>query len=186
MKCFVRTLCLIPMLALMTPTTVFAQDHGAKSAEEPKKKRMVLTSDATTLQLKFFLAPVQSKPGSLTSTMRMVTPILKVPNPKYSPLICHRMPRVIEALLSYFSQYPAPVDRTRHIDSTALEAQKEKMAAYVNRALGHNVVSAVYVFEGGKSMSSGVAARFPGASSNACGAILEENEKKLKEAEKPK
>lgn len=179
MKFILVVLCLGAWFSCVMPASVFAE-------EEPKKKRMVLTSNATTLQLKFFLAPVQTKPGAFTTSLRMVTPILKVPNTKHSPLICHRMPRVIEALLSYFSKHPAPVNRNRRIDSAALEAQKKAMAAYVNRALGLNVVSAVYIFEGGKSMSSGVAARFPGASSNACGAILEENDKRLKEAQKPK
>jgi len=174
MRCFVRMLCLIPMLGLITPSFAQAQ-------EKP-----VSTGDASTLQLKFFLAPVQTKPGAYTSTLRIVTPILIIPDTKHSPLVCHRMPRVIEALLKYFTQYPAPVNRKLYLDIEALDAQKTKMAAYANRALGRNVVRAVYILEGGQAMSSGTAARFPGASSNACGAILEENDRKLKEAQKPK
>lgn len=144
------------------------------------------TGGAKTLQLKFFPAPVQSKPGAITSTLRIVTPILIIPDPDNAPLVCNRMPRVIEGLLGYFSQHPAPVDRRLHLDTDALDAQKKIMAAHVNRALGANVVSAVYIIEGGRAMSSGTAARFPGATSNACGAIMEENEKKIKAAQEPK
>ena len=142
--------------------------------------------EAKTLQLKFFLAPVQTKPGAFTSTLRIVTPILIIPNPDNAPLVCNRMPRVIEGLLAYFSQHPAPVNRRLHLDIEALDAQSKVMAAHANRALGANVVSAVYIIEGGKSMSSGTAARFPGATSNACGTIIEENEKKIKAAQQPK
>ena len=141
---------------------------------------------AKALQLKFFLAPVQSKPGAFTTTLRIVTPILMIPDPDNAPLVCNRMPRVIEGLLSYFLQHPAPVNRRLHLDTDALDAQKKIMAAHVNRAIGKNVVSAVYILEGGRAMSSGTAARFPGATSNACGAIMEEYEKKIKAAQEPK
>lgn len=146
----------------------------------------VKTGDATTLQLKYILAPVQTKPGAFTSSLRIITPILIIPNPDNSPLVCNRMPRVIEGLLSYFSQHPAPVKKNRHLDTDALDALKKTLAAHANRALGANVVSAVYIIEGGKTMSTGAAARFPGASSNACGAIMEENAKKIKAAQQPK
>jgi len=135
----------------------------------------------TILQVSHILAPAQSRPGSWTTTMRPMTPILVVPKAYNVPLVCQRVPRLIEALLNYFLKEPAPVDRKLHLDSTALEAKKAVMAAHVNRAIGIDAVSEVYVFEGGKALSAGVASRLPGGkASTACGPVLEEYEKKIK------
>jgi len=135
----------------------------------------------TILQVSHILAPAQSRPGSWTTTMRPMTPILVVPKAYNVPLVCQRVPRVIEALLQHFLKEPAPVDRKLHLDSTAMEAKKAVMAAHVNRAIGIDAVSEVYVFEGGKALSSGVASRLPGGkASTACGPVLEEYEKKIK------
>ena len=135
----------------------------------------------TVLQVSHILAPAQSRPGSWTTAVRPMTPILVVPKAYNVPLVCQRVPRVIEALLNYFLKEPAPVDRKLRLDSTALELEKTVMAAHVNRAMGIDAVSEVYIFEGGKALSSGVAARLPGAkASTACGPVLEEYEKKIK------
>jgi len=135
----------------------------------------------TVLQVSHILAPAQSRPGSWTTAVRPMTPILVVPKGYNVPLVCQRVPRVIEALLNYFLKEPAPVDRKLRLDSTALELKKTVMAAHVNRAIGINAVSEVYIFEGGKALSSGVAARLPGGkASTACGPVLEEYEKKIK------
>lgn len=135
----------------------------------------------TILQVSHILAPAQSRPGSWTTTMRPMTPILVVPKAYNVPLVCQRVPRVIEALLNYFLKEPAPVDRKLHLDSTAMETKKAVMAAHVNRAIGIVAVSEVYVFEGGKALSAGVASRLPGGkASTACGPVLEEYEKKIK------
>lgn len=133
------------------------------------------------LQISHILAPAQSRPGSWTTAVRPMTPILVVPKDYNVPLVCQRVPRVIEALLNYFLKEPAPVDRRLHLDSSALELKKTIMAAHVNRAIGINAVSEVYIFEGGKALSVGVASRLPGGkASTACGPVLEEYEKKIK------
>jgi len=133
------------------------------------------------LQISHIMAPAQSRPGSWTTAVRPMTPILVVPKGYQVPLVCQRVPRVIEALLNYFLKEPAPVDRRLRLDSTALESKKVKIAKYVNRAIGMDAVSEVYVFEGGRAMTSGVAARLPGGgTSTACGPVLEEYEKKVK------
>lgn len=139
-----------------------------------------------SLQLKFFPAPVQTKQGAFTTTLRMVTPLLAVVDPSYSPQVCKRFPKIIEGLLNYFMKNPVPVDKKRRLDVVALEAQRDAMTLAVNRAIGYRLVSAVYIVEGQKAIATGVTALFPGARANACGPIIKMHEKKLKETQKAK
>lgn len=160
-------------IAIFVMCIISAPVHAkTEKQEEPKA--------TPTLQLKHILAPAQTRPGSFTSTMRPMTPILVVPRDFNKPLVCQRAPRAAEALLQYFISNPAPVTKRYRLDEKALEAQKTKIAAYVNRAIGTNAVSAVYIFEGGKALSTGVAARLPG-NATACGPVLEEFEKQVQE-----
>ena len=138
------------------------------------------STSASVLQLKYFLAAVKSKPGSLLTTQRMMTPFIVPFDASLKVGICKRLPRVTEALVQYFLKNPAPVDRRLKVDIAALEKEKKTMAAYVNRAIGARAVSAVYIIEGGKTMSTGTASRFPGASANACGEIIDAYDKQLK------
>lgn len=147
----------------------------------PSSGQASLLGDNSHIQLKHVMASVQSKPGALTSQIRPLTPILTVPNGDNVAFVCQRAPRAAEAILFYFSKYPAPVDRTRHIDLDAMKQHVGKLAAYVNHALGKDVVSEVYVIEGGKSMGSGVMSRLPFAQTQGCGRVMEEYEQRMKE-----
>ena len=140
-----------------------------------------LPGDNSHLQLKHIMAPVQTKPGSFTTQIRPLTPILTVPKADDVAFVCQRAPRAAEAVLYYFTKNPAPVDKRRRVDIDALKDQAPKIAAYVNRAFGKNVVSEVYVVEGGKSMGRGVMARLPFAQTHGCGRVMEEYEKRMKE-----
>jgi len=140
-----------------------------------------LPGDNSHIQLKHILAPVQSKPGSFTSKLRPLTPILTVPKAEDVAFVCQRAPRAAEAILYYFSKYPAPVDKKRKVDIDALKKQAPKIAAFVNRAFGKNIISEVYVIEGGKSMGSGVMARLPFAQTQGCGRVMEEYEKRMQQ-----
>lgn len=152
---------------------LFVSPAAAKTEPLEEKKSTPI------LQLKHILAPAQTSPGAFTTSMRPMTPILIVPRDFNTPLVCQRAPRVAEALLQYFLQRPAPVNRRYEIDNEALEKQKLEMAGHVNRAIGIKAVSAVYIFEGGRSMSKGVAARLPFAHATGCGPVLEEYEKRV-------
>lgn len=170
MKSIILAVCLLGISA--TP---------ALAKAEEKTKAEVSKPSASTLQLKHILAPAQTSPGAFTSALRPMTPILVVPRDFNTPLVCQRAPRVAEALLQYFMQNPAPVNKKHRLDDKALETQKSKMAGYVNRAIGLKAVSAVYLIEGGKSMSTGVAARLPFANATSCGPVLEAYEKQVQE-----
>ncbi|MCW8916169.1 MAG: hypothetical protein OQK24_09990 [Magnetovibrio sp.] len=140
-----------------------------------------LLGDNSHIQLKHVMASVQSKPGSFTSQIRPLTPILTVPDGDDVAFVCQRSPRASEAILYYFSKYPAPVDHKRRIDLDALKKQKGKIAGFVNKALGRAVVSEVYVIEGGKSMGRGVMSRLPFAQTQGCGRVMEEYEQRMKQ-----
>jgi len=133
------------------------------------------------IQLKHVMVSVQTKPGSFTTQIRPLTPILTVPNAEDTATVCQLAPRAAEAVLYYFSKYPAPVDKRRKIDIEALKKQATKIAAYVNRALGKNMVSEVFVIEGGKSMGSGVMSRLPFAQTQGCGRVMEEYEQRMQQ-----
>jgi len=137
--------------------------------------------DNSHIQLRHVMASVQSKPGSYMTQIRPLTPILTVPKAEDVADVCQRAPRVAEAVLHYFSRNPAPVDKRRRVDIDALKSQAKKIAVYVNKALGKNMVSEVYVIEGGKSMSRGVMSRLPFAQTQGCGRVLEEYEKRMQE-----
>lgn len=147
----------------------------------PQSAQAALLGDNSHIQLKHIMASVQSKPGALTTQIRPLTPILTVPDGDNVAFVCQRAPRASEAILYYFTKYPAPLDRTGHVDVDALKVHKGKIAAFVNHALGKDVVSEVYVIEGGKSMGSGVMARLPFAQTQGCGRVLEEYEQRMKE-----
>lgn len=125
------------------------------------------------------------KPGGFTTQIRPLTPIMTMSKEKTGVrdalFVCQRAPRISEAILSYFMKYPAPVTRNRHLDAGAIEKQKTKIAAYVNRALGKALISEVFVFEGAAA-KSGVEARFPGAQQG-CSRVMKEYEQQLKEAQ---
>jgi len=157
---------------------LFAAPHIAAEELAPEPKA---PAGPPTLQLKHILVPVQSTPGGFTTSLRPLTPILVVPRDFNAPLVCQRAPRVAEALLNYFMKNPAPVDRSRRLDAEAMDQQKRALAAYVNRAIGLNAVSEVYIIEGGKSLSTGVAARLPFAHATGCGPVLEAYEKRVQE-----
>ncbi len=140
-----------------------------------------LLGDNAHIQLKHIMATVQSKPGSLTNQIRPLTPILTVPDGDNVAFVCQRAPRVSEAILYYFSKFPAPVDRKRRVDLDSLKKQKGKIAGYVNKALGKAVVSEVYVVEGGKAMGRGVMSRLPFAQTQGCGRVLDEYEQRMKQ-----
>ncbi|HEY9079020.1 hypothetical protein [Magnetovibrio sp.] len=140
-----------------------------------------LPGDNSHIQLKHVMAAVQSKPGSFTTQIRPLTPILTVPKAEDVAFVCQRAPRAAEAILYYFSKHPAPVDRTRHVDIDALKPQAPAIAAYVNKAFGKNIISEVYVIEGGKTMGSGVMSRLPFAQTQGCGRVMEEYEKRMQE-----
>ena len=141
----------------------------------------VSLGDDSHIQLKHIMATVQSKPGSFTTQLRPLTPILTVPKAEDVAFVCQRAPRASEAILYYFTKKPAPVDRKRRVDMDALKKQIHHIAAYVNKALGRKVVSEVYVVEGGKSMGRGVMARLPFAQTQGCGRVMEEYEQRMQQ-----
>ena len=140
-----------------------------------------LPGDNSHIQLKHILASVQSKPGSFTTQIRPLTPILTVPKAKDVAFVCQRAPRAAEAILYYFSKNPAPVDKKRRVDVDALKKQAPIIAAYVNKAFGKNIISEVFIIEGGKSMGSGMMARLPFAQTQGCGRVMEEYEKRMQD-----
>jgi len=137
--------------------------------------------DNSHIQLKHIFAAVQSKPGSFITRLRPLTPILTVPKAGDVALVCQRAPRAAEAILAYFSKNPAPLNRRRQVDTEALKKQSAKIAAYVNRAYGKNLVSEVFVVEGGKSLGRGVMSRLPFAQTQGCGRVLEEYDQRIQE-----
>ena len=161
-------------------TVLFVALAGASSAQA------VSLGDDSHIQLKHVLAPVQSKPGSFTTKLRPLTPIMTVPKAEDVAFVCQRAPRAAEAVLYYFTKYPAPVDKRRKVDIDALKKQAKKIAAYVNKAFGKVVVSEVFVVEGGKSMGSGVMSRLPFAQTQGCGRVMEEYQKRMDELLGPK
>ncbi|MEG3618488.1 hypothetical protein V5T82_08495 [Magnetovibrio sp. PR-2] len=140
-----------------------------------------LLGDDSHIQLKHIMAQVQGKKGAITNPIRPLTPILTVPNGEHVAFVCQRSPRAAEAILYYFSKYPAPLDKKRRVDLDALKKQKDRIAGFVNKALGRAVVSEVYVIEGGKSMGRGVMSRLPFAQTQGCGRVLEEYEDRMQQ-----
>jgi len=133
------------------------------------------------IQLKHVMASVQTKPGSFTTQIRPLTPILTVPKAEDTAVVCQRAPRAAEAILYYFSKHPAPVDKHRKVDTVALKKQSPLIAAYVNKAFGKEMVSEVFIIEGGKSMGSGVMSRLPFAQTQGCGRVMEEYEQRMQQ-----
>lgn len=143
--------------------------------------RAEFLGDNSHVQLRHIMASVQSKPGSYLTSVRPMTPVMTVPKAADVAFVCQRAPRASEAVLHYFQKNPAPVLHNRHIDIDAVNANHVKIAAYVNRALGRNVVSEVYVTEGGgSSMSKGASSRLPFAQIQGCSRVLKEYEQRMK------
>jgi len=140
------------------------------------------------VQLNHIMASVQ-KPGSILPGIVPLVPTLTVPKAGDVAFVCQRAPRAAEALLQYFQDNPAPLNRRRHVDTDALDKNRKLVAAYVNRALGRAAVSEVFVSESGPKMAKGTAARMPFAKIQGCSRVLAEFEarmKKLLESEKKK
>jgi len=64
--------------------------------------------DNSHIQLKHILASVQSKPGSFTTQIRPLTPILTVPKAEDVAFVCQRAPRAAEAILYNLFQVAGP------------------------------------------------------------------------------
>ena len=138
--------------------------------------------DNSHVQLRHIMVSVQSKPGSFISDVRPMTPVMTVPKAADVAFVCQRAPRAAEAILYYFQKSPAPVAKNRRIDIDAVNAKHALIAAYVNRALGQNAVSEVYLVEGGgNNMAKGAAARLPFASIQGCSRVLLEYEQRMKQ-----
>lgn len=134
------------------------------------------------VQLRHIMGNVQSKPGSFLTTVRPMTPVMTVPKADDVSFVCQRAPRAAEAILAYFQRNPAPVLRNKHIDIDAVNANHAKIAAYVNRALGVNAVSEVFMVEGGgDKMATGTSSRLPFAQIQGCSRVLEEYEQRMKD-----
>ena len=132
------------------------------------------------VQLRHVMGAVQSKPGSYLTSVRPMTPVMTVPKAGDVAFVCQRAPRATEAVLQYFQKNPAPVLKNRRIDIDAVNANHVKIAAYVNRALGRNAVSEVFVVEGGgDNMAKGAAARLPFAQIQGCSRVLAEYEQRM-------
>ena len=166
---------------VLTTQPSLSGEHSSSSTSNASPIDAPDPNAPQTLQLSHIIAPALTRPGSYTTSMRAMTPILVVPHEYNTPLVCQRAPRITEALLRYFLQSAAPVDKKHHIDSDALAKQSAVMAAFVNKAIGLDVVSDVYIIEGGKAMSTGVAARLPFANATGCGAVLEHYEQQVQE-----
>lgn len=138
--------------------------------------------DNSHVQLRHIMASVQSKPGSLIPQVRPMTPVMTVPKAADVAFVCQRAPRAAEAILYYFQKNPAPINKSRRIDIDAVNAKHAQIAAYVNRALGKNMISEVYLVEGGGAkMATGAAARLPFSSIQGCSRVLEEYEQRMKD-----
>ena len=138
--------------------------------------------DNSHVQLRHIMAAVQSKPGSFLTGVRPMTPVMTVPKADDVAFVCQRAPRAAEAILYYFQKNPAPVQKNRRIDIDAVNANHAKIAAYVNRALGRNAVSEVYLVEGGgDNMATGASARLPFAQIQGCSRVLQEYEQRMKQ-----
>ena len=134
------------------------------------------------VQLKHIMAPVMKKQGSFMTDIRPLTPVMTVPKADDVAFVCQRAPRAAEAILYYFQKNPAPVLPNRRVDTKKLDKEFAKIAAYVNRSLGRNVVSEVFVVEGGgPNMAKGAASRLPFASIQGCSRVLKEYEQRMKE-----
>ncbi len=137
--------------------------------------------DNSHVQLRHIMIAVQTKPGSFLTTVRPMTPVMTVPKAGDVAYVCQRAPRTSEAILYYFQKNPAPVLKNRHVDIDAVNADHAKIAAYVNRALGRNMVSEVFLVEGGgDKMATGAASRLPFAQIQGCSRVLEEYEQRMR------
>ena len=143
--------------------------------------RAEFLGDNSHIQLRHIMVAVQSKPGSFLTQMRPMTPVMTVPKADDVAFVCQRAPRASEAILYYFQKNPAPVLTNRHVDVDAVNAQHATIAAYVNRALGREAVSEVYMVEGaGEKMATGTAARLPFAQIQGCSRLMKEYEERMK------
>lgn len=137
--------------------------------------------DNSHVQLKAIMTPLPPKPGSFLSEMRPITPVMTVPKADDVAYVCQRAPRTSEAILLYFQHNPPPLLPNRKVDVDAINKKHAEIAAYVNRALGKNMVSEVYVVEGaGEKMATGAMARLPFAQIQGCSRVLEEYEQRMK------
>ena len=162
-------------------STLFAIFFISVAIQAATPAQAALLGDDSHIQLKHIMAHVEGRKGAITRPVRPLTPILTVPDGNNVAFVCQRAPRAAEAILYYFSKYPAPLDGSRRVDLDALAAQKDKIAGFVNKALGKAVVSEVYVIEGGKSMGRGVMSRLPFQQTQGCGRVLEEYEQRMEE-----
>jgi len=159
---------------LMLVTLGVASGGGARAAD--------FLGDNSHVQLRHIMASVQSKPGALIPDVRPMTPVMTVPKAGDVATVCQLAPRASEAILHYFQKNPAPLAKNRRIDIDAVNAKHAEIAQYVNRALGKNMVSEVYLVEGGgDSMATGTAARLPFAQIQGCSRVLEEYEQRMKQ-----
>lgn len=143
--------------------------------------RAEFLGDNSHVQLRHIMANVQSKPGSLIPDVRPMTPVMTVPKAADVAFVCQRAPRAAEAILYYFQKNPAPINKSRRIDIDAVNANHAQIAAYVNRALGKNMISEVYLVEGGGAkMATGAASRLPFSSIQGCSRVLEEYEQRMR------
>ncbi|MCR4378896.1 MAG: hypothetical protein NUV50_12490 [Rhodospirillales bacterium] len=144
--------------------------------------RAEFLGDNSHVQLRHIMASVQPKPGALIPEVRPMTPVMTVPKAADVATVCQLAPRAAEAILHYFQKNPAPLMANRHINIDAVNAKHADIAAFVNRALGKNMVSEVYLVEGGgDSMATGTSARLPFAQIQGCSRVLEEYEQRMKQ-----
>jgi len=118
--------------------------------------------------------------SDLLPDLRPSTPVMTVPKAEDVAFVCQRAPRAAEAILYYFKKNPAPVLPNRRVDTKKLDKDFAKIAAYVNRALGRNVVSEVFVVEGGgPNLGKGTSSRLPFASIQGCSRVMKEYEERM-------
>ena len=162
------------LLVALSVTVMLAVSGGSARAE--------FLGDNSHVQLRHIMANVQPKPGALIPEVRAMTPVMTVPKAADVATVCQLAPRAAEAILHYFQKNPAPLAANRHINIDAVNAKHADIAAFVNRALGKNMVSEVYLVEGGgDSMATGTSARLPFAQIQGCSRVLDEYEQRMKQ-----
>ncbi len=136
------------------------------------------------VQLNPIMTPTRPLPGSFLGQSYPLTPVMTVPKAEDVAFVCRRAPRVAEAILRYFQQYPVSLTPQHRLDLKAINKNNVKIAAYVNRALGQNAVSKVYLTDVvAKSMARGTMERLPFAKIQGCSRVLKEYEERMKKLE---
>lgn len=147
------------------------------------------------VQMKSMFAPVQRRPGSLSTVNVPVTPVLTVVEKDKVGFVCSLGPRITDALLRAWHEQPMTVDHMfdpeksgetdyRESKTPSQMAEDARLIKAINKVLKKDLVNEILIVKGTRKSGGGAMAKLPFASLLGC-AELEAAEPAKEKSDKP-